>query len=399
MSARCTECRDDLLARDAGELSTLRQERVDAHLRGCPACRTFRAELGSLIAAGRSFAPAPTPEERDALYDAVARETRAAPSRRSARVDRRGVATVLALAAAVALAVLGFAWRTEPTTRARPVRAAASVQPSRPTVAPTPLPEPLTATDGVSSPEPGVAVRAPEGARWDFDRATRKLTLHEGAIWVSVEHGASGRPLSAEGPGLRVTVTGTVLFLRTTTTGTDVGVLSGHVLVRPATGAPEPLRAGWVRLASGETRVVEQDERHPAREWLPHAPDAPIAQRAAAIPREAPEPLPAGPPTAADLYRGAEEALATGDAGRAADQLRRLVQTWPMTPEAGTARLELARLYAGPLHRPELAIAQLRRFLASRDAGGAASAARAELCRLLPPDERVVEASCAPNPR
>ena len=89
----CMLARESASARLDGELSELESARLDAHLRGCPDCRAYSAEIGAIAARIRA-----------ADLEQPARVT--IPRRRRLAGARMQVA-VAAAAAAVAAAVAG----------------------------------------------------------------------------------------------------------------------------------------------------------------------------------------------------------------------------------------------------------------------------------------------------
>jgi hypothetical protein len=269
-----------------------------------------------------------------------------------------------------------------------------TARPAPATTTPAEAPRDVPAPAGPRVSEvPGLRLHAAEGARWDLvsDANENRLTLASGSIWISYDRATARRVLVVEAPGVVVTVRGTILFVSATQAGVDVGVLVGAVSVRREVEGETIVRAGLVLSPSGALRPVAPAERVPATEWLQGSRPAAARAPQPAAPAS-PAPAPPGPE---DAYRDAESALSSGDARRAETVLTALVLAWPASPQAVTARLELARLYARPLGRPDLAVESLRAYLAASPAGPAAEAARAEVCRLLPRARRDIEPVCA----
>jgi hypothetical protein len=97
---------------------------------------------------------------------------------------------------------------------------------------------------------------------------------------------------------------------------------------------------------------------------------------------------PPGPSVAGDIYLEAERALAGGRPAAAARILEDLIERLPETPEAQSARLELGRLYAGPLGQPAHAVVHLSAFVEIERDPSARGAAKGLLCSLVPAAER-----------
>jgi len=149
-------------------------------------------------------------------------------------------------------------------------------------------------------------------------------------------------------------------------------------------GPPEEPGAGIAREngateAGSRARAGRRSVATPPRAARP----APGAGAAAAPPGEvAPSPRPPS------LYEEAERALADDRPEAAARLLEELIERAPGSEDAQAARLELGRLYAGPLGDPARAVFHLSRFVAREPEPSARGAARGLLCRLLPAGER-----------
>ena len=75
--------------------------------------------------------------------------------------------------------------------------------------------------------------------------------------------------------------------------------------------------------------------------------------------------------------------MAVGDSESAYSTLRALLERFPDSSQALTARLDLARIVGGVFHRPAEAMDLLRELLARDRAGALAEPATFLLCRLL----------------
>ena len=403
----CVRVRKDSFARLSGELNALEQERFDQHRRGCAACHQFVSDLEIGVAEARREPPALSVEDRDQVYEALARTIARDPSVArgpvAPRPGRRVMPVVLALAACAVLALLlGLVGRLahRPAREARPD---AMVE---------------------ASPAPGIRLRATAGTIWRLDGGAQDpvLAVDRGAVYLSVAPRPAGHPLRVRAPGVVVRVIGTVLFVRAGQDPTEVGVARGVVLVEPVGGAPQRLEAGLQWTAPHRITPIAARDRRVVRGWLAtsaHAPvasstpiaepvateqPAPIASREPSAPgAERRAPAPAEIPAAAEpvppdgargpqplSYQDAERALAAGDARAAAALLEGVVAARPGTLDADTARLELANLYAGPLAHTDRAVAHLRVLLGGNPTAPGREAARRLLCRLAPADSACI---------
>jgi hypothetical protein len=384
MRRACEQCRLDLPARDGGALSALEQARVDAHLAGCPSCRAFRVALAAALDAGRAWRPTPTPAERDALYEAIRRPAtveRRSPPRRTAR----WIAMAAVLAAGIAAAFVHLSDAPVAPRAVAVVLPPAIPAPAPPPPAPAPAPAPPAAEYQRFQPVPELELLAASGSSWTLSSNTLpwRLVLRSGELFVHFR-GRPGLMLIAEAPGVSVRVTGTVFKLAATAEGAVVGVLEGRVIVSATSGETMSLAAGQERAPSGGVRALTPDEAAFVAEWLPSEP--PIAPRPRPGARQqATIAAPSPSPSADALYADAERAMGAHDPATAAAALEELLRARPGSPQAGSARLDLARLYLGPLGRRDRAVALLREVIAAAPSDSDVLAARRLLCGALDP--------------
>jgi hypothetical protein len=415
---RCKEHRDALHAYRAGELSPLARQRVDAHLSGCEGCRAelwLQAGIEDAAKAG----PAPLDDaKKRRLLARIHEEVRAEEAPAPARTWAWRLWPAFAFAAAAALAL--FVWR--PSVEVEP------------------------ASGWVAS-AAGVRAFAAEPARVGFEPSERAavLRLDAGALDLHFDRPAGAEPLRVTTPHAELIVRGTTFRVDVRASETLLSVLEGTVELRAA-GRSQLVGPGGTARAT--VAALERVEAEPAAlaalvstfpEYAPQPAAAPSAAPAVSAP--APRPAPAAPappsveapvdaalaPDAAALRLAAARRLwLDGDAAGAEaearallalpelrDELRREALYLTATvqrsagraaeaaaafatlaadsgaPQARLARLERARLLAGPLGRHALALEEL----AALDGDDSlAETALLERCSLLIEDAALAEA-------
>lgn len=328
----CAQCREELTL-GPKELSHLARARLAAHLGGCDACRAHAARWSEAMGAARAWVPAPAAAERDAILDRIC--ARREPARPASVPARRGFAAGLLAAGALVGLVLARVG--------------------------------------------GETVRAPNASSSASSSAARSSAAR-----------ADAPPAVAPGPRVKAEVPP-----QAGDTPPDQ-VRAGPAVVRTAPEPPDD-RA---RPDTAVKRRVRRAAPAAARAGGGSTPSAPVAAPVAAA--RPPSPAPAAPPerprrasAAEQLYLQAEGALEQGRPAAAARILEELVEAAPDAPEAQAARLELGRLYAGPLGFPSRAVVHLSAFVAGEREPSARTAARVLLCRLVAPAER--ERICWPG--
>jgi hypothetical protein len=409
-----------------GDMQGTPSDWVDGHLAECGACRAWRLRLDGLIEGARSVAREPArPSDPDALFARIAEEVADGPSgdtaaqvapstvsEASAAGRRRGTSRWIAAGGALVAAAAVLLWvSTAPSGRV--------------TVAPIdPVgPGAFERLAPASSPRASVRIFAAPGTRWSFAGAGRRMiVLESGTLLVAYAPGdeaqTEGR-LRLVGPDFEIEVVGTVFFA-STEAGGSVGVAAGTVDVRRDRGPPvrlqdgerlgergEPAPIGAEILRGIEALVDLEAHRTPAEAETPPAAEDPPDLEPEALGRVADAPEPprqvaarprvrrAGPGAEAGLpsveapddrdgaWAQAESALRAGDDAGAARILEALLEGLPpRDAAAGPVHLDLARLYAERLGRPERALMHLGRFVDGWPGDVAAPAARAELCRI-----------------
>jgi len=411
----CAEHRVEVPDRLAGELSALGQERFDRHQLACASCRAFLGSYAGALAAGRADVPPPSIGEADAGWSALAERLRAEAAawpdgpqdgrqpdagRRPFAAGRRWWPWAL-VAAGVAAAGMAAAltWMIGSGTSGAGGGEWVSV-----------------------SPRPGLELRVASGTDIHFEAAnagTTTLVLGAGTVYARVAPLPPGEAFVVRTPDLAVRVVGTIFMVHSAPgEPSRVAAFRGAVAVERAGSATELLVAGEAWRAPGPATSTDERDLAPVRDWVAAASGAATAARAggtatasaatgaatgaagaatapaapahvasaAALPPAAPA-APAAlarAPAAAPSYAEAEAALAARGPAAAAALLERLVAARPDSSDADTARLELGRLYAGPLARPADARRNLEAFLARSPGGAGAAAARALLCRVDP---------------
>jgi hypothetical protein len=414
-SAKCREIRIDALAGLRGETSSVGSTRVAEHMAACAACRTVVDEATAMVEAVRQERFVPSPDARDrmalALFDRVHADASAPPSREARWAPRRVVTwAVPAVAAAAAIAAILVLVPGDPDEPAVPRRAAVvatNAAPSIPLLPPGSAENvaPLVDSAGAlasatralrtSEPFPGLEIGVSPGSRWSFaDRGSRlDVDLEEGGLLVRYTRRPDGRLLTVHGPRVVVRVTGTVFLVRALPgQGTDVAVTEGRVLVDEDEGTTTAVGANEARLADGTMVGLPRDVGEGVMAWAESlgARPSPAAGAGGSVPMRAGSPEVVAPGNSAadeDVYRIAEREMALGRSQAAADLLETFVAAAPGDPRADTARLDLARLYTGPLARPEEARRHLEAYLAAHPEAAEREVVR-ELLARLPQSDR-----------
>ena len=165
----CSTSRECLALWVEGDLPRTQVQEMEEHLSSCPACRTFRTELGDSQTRFRALIDEPVNVEAlDKIRETVLVRT----SRSKTAGDKRPLIPAWAYTAAAALLIALIGWTAlRPSPEAEPVRTAqVEAVPEAPEVLPTPEVAP---PEPVSQPEP-VAVAA---LREDVAPATRPAVV------------------------------------------------------------------------------------------------------------------------------------------------------------------------------------------------------------------------------
>jgi hypothetical protein len=160
--------------------------------------------------------------------------------------------------------------------------------------------------------------------------------------------------------------------------------------IGPACGEELSPLAGATARTEGRGPVTAIGSRRVRRAVAPAAPAGPAPAPPAPSAEIAPLPVGDTPHSfrAESMYADAERALAEEHPAGAARILEELIERFPDTAGAQEARIELGRLYAGPLGHPSRAVIHLSAFVAGEQEPSARGAAKGLLCRLLSPAER-----------
>lgn len=356
-----------------------------------------RDEVDDLFAAARTLAERPAGDER---VDWVAVR---------ARVRRRRAARTAAWAASAALVAAAGAWlalgpRQDLATPSAPAVPSTAAAPSA-----SGAPE-----YRLLLPDPRIRIVADPTAELGAVSAAR-VELRAGTLRVAVDASAGPVPFAVQTPSTRVEVLGTRFGVRHDAGGTSVAVLEGRVRVLGIAGErvldagaewsagdlAEPLGESWradlLRALGAPRPDVPQECRlaaavpvppppgpsppAPAEPSAPSetAPASPGASGGGAPAADHPDPLPQ--PSAEDLYREAEAAMAAGRLDEAVGVLERVAVMERGRPLGGTALMDLGARYRR-LGRAADARAAYRRYLEEQPRGSFRGEARISLCRL-----------------
>ena len=202
----------------------------------------------------------------------------------------------------------------------------------------------------------GSSIEAAPGARVEGLASTASefvVSVRRGRAQFRVTPGGP-RLWRIEARGARVEVVGTVLSVESDDTATNVQVDEGHVLVR------SPQLPGGVQSVSAGQSLRLSLQPAPAPEVLAEPePEPPVAAQPAR-PARAPR---RSPPSAAELWEGADEARRSGQSARAAALLERLTRDYPDDSQVALAAFTLGVLQLDRLGQPAEAALSFQRAL------------------------------------
>ncbi len=394
----CKEMREESFSQLRGEASALERQRFASHLERCEGCRSVVFEVSDLVETARAQRFTPAPEQRERMLEETLtriktlRSGNDAPARLPGIRARTAVLFALPIAAALLIGFFGTLALVEKTdleskTESAP-RAAAEVETKERSSG-------FAALRNVR-PSAELELGVEEGTSWSFRENDARLFLEieSGTLLVQFHHLPQGRDLVVQGPGAEVQVVGTVLMVRANTTETmEVAVIEGQVEVKGA-GETVTLTAGQQRTSQGNIVEMSRLDEELARIWLEDK-EAPEDNARAPKARRGQRPHRAHnqggaqvedteliPMNVRDLYGLAEKELSRGNRPKAARLLEELIAKAPNSAPADTARLDLARLYFGPLGRPEQARGHLNAYLKRHPTGDKSELVRQMLSKL-----------------
>ncbi|MDJ0763568.1 MAG: outer membrane protein assembly factor BamD [Myxococcota bacterium] len=389
---KCKEITKNALAHLRGETSQVAKQRFEAHVAQCEKCGPLVHQMSELTEVTRAQRFLPASDVRDRMLHSLMGRIKAVDKGEQAAIVsskrrfRLALTLMPASAAMIAFGLLVWIFNEQPNaTSTEPTVG----QPAAPlALSSTAMETKLLASDLIV----GVA----PGSRWVFkeDVASYDLTVEKGRLWIRFSGHSQEHTLHVHGPGVTVQVTGTV-FLIEARPGQimEVGVYEGQVAAVSDAGEETIIEPGEIRRADGRVHALDRDAEAAAATWLSRLDDLFDKDSAPARDKETDKPFALSAkklhvnPRTVDLYARAESEMAKGHFKRAARYLERLISAGPDSPESGTARLDLARLYANQLNAPQKAVRHLNAFLRHHPRGAKARLARQMLSELQLDDE------------
>ncbi|TXD35209.1 zf-HC2 domain-containing protein [Lujinxingia vulgaris] len=475
-SELCKKIRIDAFDLRRGELSGSDLATLDAHVEHCASCRDYVERLGDMLDEATIWDPAdPVPFDADALFSRIEDTLDAphpgvtrgddarlgspgeswpaapptgerpahrltptgrigpppsgafstatssdddTPARRSASAAHLIIALAAALVAFLAWPLIFSGWVDEPHSPSDGVATTADDAPTASDNAATLAggrPAPAAAEDAESAPTlelDALRLFASDDARWGISVLEQgwEIEARQGTLVLEFLP-TENQTLQVRFPGAEATVVGTAFYVDADQS--ELGVITGEVVVREEGGEEEPVLGGsaWAegrqrpipptRWASVTTHV--DPESHRARQALakeaararasaqPTSDDLADDQAASApnirqaSPRQtSPENSTARAPGPATLRLEAEEAMRRRNFAKAAAHYEDLLEVLGSRDRAAaTVRLDLALLYYRQLNDEHRAIDHLTYFANTWPDDMAAPIAINELCRLL----------------